>query len=146
MSISLLGIILIQVYWFNTSLEKSEEQFKFHIKQVLGNVSRKLGEQEKYTFYNRYNKLKDSIGSVPKNEDLMEYKYYQRNKKTNETIIYSNSIISEDYDIFSTLFDKKKSDNSKIKAYTAKRKTEIFNKNSFDNLGIENKLTPDITI
>jgi two-component system, OmpR family, phosphate regulon sensor histidine kinase PhoR len=146
MSISLLGIILVQVYWFNTSLEKSEEQFKFHIKQVLGNVSRKLEEQEKYTFYNRYNKLKDSTGTIPKNEDLMEYKYYQRNKKTNETIIYSNSIISEDYDIFSTLFDKKNAENSKIKSYTAKRKTEIFNKNSFDNSGIENKLTPDITI
>ena len=145
MSISLLGIIFVQVYWFNTSLEKSEEQFKFHIKQVLGNVAKKLQSQEEYAFYSKVKKLKDSTGKAPRNEDLMEYKYYQRNTKTNETIIYSNSIISEDYDIFSTLFDKK-SDNSKIKSYTAQRKTQIFNNNSFDNPDSKNKLTPDITI
>ncbi len=145
MSISLLGIILVQVYWFNTSLEKSEEQFKFHIKQVLGNVSKKLQSQEEYAFYSKVKKLKDSTGKTPRNEDLMEYKYYQRNTKTNETIIYSNSIISEDYDIFSTLFDKK-SDNSKIKSYTAKRKTQIFNNSNFDNSGILKKITPDVTI
>ncbi len=145
MSISLIGIILVQVYWFNTSLEKSEEQFKFHIKQVLGNVSKKLQSQEEYAFYSKVKKLKDSTGKTPRNEDLMEYKYYQRNTKTNETIIYSNSIISEDYDIFSTLFDKK-SDNSKIKSYTAKRKTQIFNNSTFDNSGILKKITPDVTI
>ena len=145
MSISLLGIILVQVYWFNTSLEKSEEQFKFHIKQVLGNVSKKLQEQEKYTFYNKYKKLKDSTGKAPQTEDLLEYKYYQRNKKTNETIIYSNSIMAENYDLFSTLFDKK-ADSLKVKNYAAKRKTMIFNNNSFDNTGIQKKIVPDVTI
>jgi len=145
MSISLLGIIFVQVYWFNTSLEKSEEQFKFHIKQVLGNVSKKLQEQEKYTFYNKYKKLKDSTGKAPQTEDLLEYKYYQRNKKTNETIIYSNSIMAENYDLFSTLFDKN-ADSLKVKNYAAKRKTMIFNNNSFDNTGIQNKVVPDVTI
>jgi len=146
MSISLLGIILVQVYWFNTSLEKSEEQFRFHVKQVLGNVSEKLQKQEEYTFYNRYTKISDSIGKTPKKDDLLEYGYYQRNAKTNQTIIYSNSIISEDYDIFSTFIDKKKTDSLKIKNYSAKRKTSIFNTNSFDHSGLQNKITPDITI
>ncbi|MBY0487656.1 MAG: HAMP domain-containing histidine kinase [Flavobacteriaceae bacterium] len=139
------GVSLVQVNWFNTSLENNEEQFKFHVKQVLGNVSKKLQEKEKYTFYNKYKKLKDSTGKAPQIDDLLEYRYYQRNKKTNETIIYSNSIISEDYDIFSTFFDKK-SDSSKVKNYTSKRKTQIFNNNSFDNSGIQNKVTPDVTI
>jgi len=133
MSISLLGIIFVQVYWFNTSLEKSEEQFKFHIKQVLGNVAEKLQKQEEYAFYNKRENLKKNTSKEPQKSDLLEYGYYQRNAKTNETIIYSNSIIAEDYDMFSTLFDKKL-DNTKIKSYTAKRKTEIFNSNSFDNL------------
>jgi two-component system phosphate regulon sensor histidine kinase PhoR len=145
MSLSLLGIILVQVYWFNTSLENNEDQFRFHVKQVLGNVSKKLQEKEKYTFYNKYKKLKDSTGKAPQIDDLLEYRYYQRNKKTNETIIYSNSIISENYDIFSTFFDKK-SDSLKIKNYTSKRKTQIFNNNSFDNSGIQNKINPDVTI
>jgi two-component system phosphate regulon sensor histidine kinase PhoR len=145
MSLSLLGIILVQVYWFDKSLENNEEQFKFHVKQVLGNVSDKLQKEEEYSFYNKYKKLKDSTGKNPKKTDLLEYGYYQRNAKTNQTIIYSNSIISEDYDIFSTFFDKK-ADSSKIKSYSAKRKTEIFNNNSIDNTSFQNSKRPDVSI
>lgn len=146
MSISLLGIIFVQVYWFNTSLEKSEDEFKFHVKQVLGNVAVKLQKNEQYVFYNRYNRVRDSIGKIPQKDDLLEYGYYQRNSKTNQTIIYSNSIISDDYDISATLFNKN-ADSSKIKSFSAKRQTKIFNNNSvFDNNAIQNKLTPDIVI
>ena len=146
MSISLIGIILIQVYWFNTSFDKNEEEFKFHIKQVLGNVADKLQKNEQYTFYNKYKKLKDSTGKIPQRSDLLEYGYYQRNAKTNETIIYSSSIIAEDYDIFSTFFDKKNSDSVRLKSFSAKRKTEVFSGNPIDKTGIQKSLTPDLTI
>jgi two-component system, OmpR family, phosphate regulon sensor histidine kinase PhoR len=148
MSLSLIGIILVQVYWFNTSLENNEEQFKFHVKQVLGNVASKLQNREEYTFYNKYKRVIDSTGKIPQKDDLLEYGYYQRNAKTNETIVYSNSIIASDYDVFSTFFDKNSdSVNSvKIKSFTAKRKTEIYNNKSFDNVSIQNKITPDVTI
>jgi two-component system phosphate regulon sensor histidine kinase PhoR len=49
MSLSLIGIILVQVYWFDTSFENNDEQFKFHVKQVLGNVADKLQKNEMYT-------------------------------------------------------------------------------------------------
>ena len=145
MTISLLGIILVQVYWFNTSLKNNEEQFRFHVMRVLLKASEKLQNQEQYAFYNKYNKIKDSIGKDPQKNDLLEYGYYQRNAKTNQTIIYSNSIISEDYSLSSTFFDKK-SDSIKFKTFKSKRKTEIFNNNSIDNTGIKNKTIPDITI
>jgi len=57
MSLSLLGIILVQVYWFNTSLENNEEQFKFHVKQVLGSVANKLQNKERYAFYKKKRKI-----------------------------------------------------------------------------------------
>jgi len=146
MSLSLIGIILVQVYWFNTSLEKSEDEFKFHIKQVLGNVADKLQKKEQYAFYNRYNQVKDRTGKTPQKEDLLEYGYYQRNAKTKETIIYSNSIIAEDYDVFSTFFDKN-ADSIKIKSYSSKRKTEIYNQDkNFDDNSLTKKISPDITI
>ncbi len=93
MSLSLIGIILVQVYWFNTSLKNNEEQFRYHVKQVLGNVAEKLNKYEAYTFYERYNRLKDSTGKAPQKSDFLEFGYYQRDSRTNETIIYSNSII-----------------------------------------------------
>lgn len=46
MSLSLIGIILVQVYWFNTSFRNNDEQFKFHVKQVIGNVAQKLEQHE----------------------------------------------------------------------------------------------------
>jgi two-component system, OmpR family, phosphate regulon sensor histidine kinase PhoR len=145
MSLSLIGIILVQVYWFNTSLKNNEEQFRFHIAQVIGNVADKLQKEEAYSFIDKYKKLKDSIGKNPKKSDFLEFGYYQRNSKTNETIIYSNNIISEDFNLSSTFFDKK-SDTTRLKSYTAKRTTEIFNNNKIDNSDIKQKLSPDIRI
>ena len=144
MSLSLIGIILVQVYWFDTSFKNKEEQFKFHVKQVLGNVANKMQKQEEYTFYEKYNQLKDSIGKDPQKSDFLEFGYYQRDSRTNETIIYSNSIISEDYNISSKLFEKKL-DSIKLKSFSAKRKTEIYNSN-IDNANINRNLTPDVKI
>ena len=147
MTLSLLGIILVQVYWFNTSLKNNEEQFKFHVMQVLGDVSNKIQKQEAFEFYNKYNKLQDSTGKTPKKDELLEFGYYQRNAKTNQTIVYSNSLISEDYNISPSFFDKNL-DTTSIKSYKSKRKTQIFNSksNAFDNSSINYKTTPDTII
>ncbi|MFT3795967.1 sensor histidine kinase [Flavobacterium sp.] len=143
MSLSLIGIILVQVYWFNTSFKNNEEQFKFHVKQVIGNVADKLQKEEAYTFIDKYKKLKDSIGKEPQKSDFLEFGYYQRNSRTNETIIYSNNIISEDYNISSSFFDKK-ADSLKLKNFSSKRVTEIYN-NGIDN-AVQQKVVPDIKI
>jgi two-component system phosphate regulon sensor histidine kinase PhoR len=144
MSLSLIGIILVQVYWFDKSFENNEEQFKYHVKQVLGNVADKLQKNEQYSYYEMYNRLKDSIGKTPEKSDFLEFGYYQRDSRTNETIIYSNSINSEDYGISASFFDKKL-DSVKLKNYTAKRKTEIY-KDDIDKSSLKQKVTPDIKI
>ncbi|WP_309612546.1 HAMP domain-containing sensor histidine kinase [Flavobacterium sp.] len=144
MSLSLIGIILVQVYWFDKSFENNEEQFKYHVKQVLGNVANKLQKNEQYSYYEMYNRLKDSTGKTPQKSDFLEFGYYQRDSRTNETIIYSNSINSEDYGISASFFDKKL-DSVKLKNYTAKRKTEIYN-DDIDNSSIKQSVTPDIKI
>ena len=145
MSLSLIGIILVQVYWFNTSLEKNDEQFKFHVKQVIGNVANKLQKQEAYSFYDKYNHYKDSTGKIPQKNDLLEFYYVQKNPRTNKTIIYSNSIISEDYNISSSFFDKKL-DSVKFKSFNSKRVTEVYNNKNIDNSSVQQSLTPDVKI
>ena len=145
MSLSLLGIILVQLYWIETSYKNNEEQFKYHVQQVVGNVANKLQQQEAFEFYRKYNKLKDSIGKAPKQSDLKEYFFVERDPKTNEQIIYSNTIISEDYNLNRSFFDKN-SDSVPLKSFVAKRKTEIFNGNVLDNSGMQKKSMPDVTI
>ena len=145
MSLSLIGIILVQVYWFTTSFKNNDEQFKFHVKQVIGNVANKLQKQEAYSFYDKYNQYKDSTGKIPQKNDLLEFYYVQKNHKTNKTIVYSNSIISEDYNISSAFFDKK-IDSVKLKSFNSKRVTEVYNSNKIDNSSIQQDLAPDVKI
>ncbi|HSD13708.1 MAG TPA: HAMP domain-containing sensor histidine kinase [Flavobacterium sp.] len=145
MSLSLLGIILVQLYWIETSYRNNEEQFKFHVHQVIGNVATKLQQQEEFEFYRTYNKLKDSTGRAPKQSELKEYFFVERDPKTNEQIIYSNTIISEDYSLNRSFFDKN-SDSVPLKSFVAKRKTEIYNGNPIDNSAIQKSNTPDITV
>ena len=121
MSLSLIGIILVQVFWFNSSFKNNEEQFKYHVTQVIGNVADKLEQQEEYSFYDKYNRIKDSTGKIPKKEDLLEVLYVQRNPKTNKTIVYSSTLTSEDYDINGSVFDKKFS-NERFKNFSSKVK------------------------
>ena len=144
MSFSLIGIILVQVYWFNKSFQNNEDEFKYHIKQVLSNIANKLQKNEQYSYYKIYNRLKDSTGLPPKKSDFLEFGYYQIDSRTNETIIYSNIINSEDYGISASFFDKKL-DSIKIKNYTAKRKTEIYSDN-IDNSFIRKTATPNTNI
>lgn len=145
MSLSLIGIILVQVYWFNSSFKNNDEQFKFHVKQVIGNVADKLQKREAYSFYDKYNRIKDSTGKIPQKKDLLEFYYVQRNTKTNKTIVYSNSIISEDYDISSSLFNKK-FNNERFKNFSSKRITEVYNNNGIDKPNLQQSLLPDVTI
>ncbi|WP_016988761.1 sensor histidine kinase [Flavobacterium sp. ACAM 123] len=145
MSLSLIGIILVQVYWFNTSFKNNDEQFKFHVTEVVGNVAAKLQKQEAYSFYDKYNHYKDSTGKIPQKDDLLEFYYVQKNPRTNKTIVYSNSIISEDYKISSTFFDKK-FNSEKFKNFNSKRVTEVYNNNTIDKSNIQQSLTPDVKI
>ena len=145
MSLSLIGIILVQVYWFNTSFKNNDEQFKIHVKQVISDVADKIQKQETYKFYDKINHIKDSTGKLPKKDDLLEFYYVQKNPKTNKTIVYSNSIISEDYNISPTFFDKK-FNSEKFKSFSSKRVTEVYNNNSVDNSGISQSLIPDVRL
>lgn len=146
MSLSLIGIILVQVYWFNSSFKNNDEQFKYHVTQVIGNVADKLEQQEEYSFYDKWNRLKDSTGKIPKKEDLLEVLYVQRNTKTNKTIVYSNTLTSEDYDISGSLFNKKFS-SERFKNFSSKRVTEVYNNNNnIDNSTLGQSLIPDLRV
>jgi len=141
MTISLLGIIAVQVYLINASFKNKEEQFKYQVKQVITNVVKKVEEQEAYSFLSRFNQLKDSIGKTPQRSELMKFFYVEKNELTNETIIYSSSIIPEDYSVSSSFFDKK-NDSTRIKNYVAKRVTEVYNENTLETSDINSEITP----
>jgi two-component system, OmpR family, phosphate regulon sensor histidine kinase PhoR len=141
MTVALLGIIAVQGYLIHASFKNKDEQFTYQVKQVISNVAKKVEEQEAFTFLSRFNQLKDSIGKAPQRSELMKFFYVEKNELTNETIIYSSSIIPEDYSISASFFDKA-NDSTRIKNYVAKRVTEVYNENTIQNEDAGNKVLP----
>lgn len=141
----MIGIILVQLYWINSSFIKNDEQFKYHTQQVLNNVAKKLDDKEVIDFYKRYFQITDSLGKAPKKEQLRKIYFYDKDSKTNETLIYSNTILPQDFGINGTFFDKNAYPID-IKNYLSNRKTQIYKGNSLE--GTPNKLEakPDVTI
>jgi two-component system, OmpR family, phosphate regulon sensor histidine kinase PhoR len=145
MSISLIGIILVQLFWINSSFQKNDEQFRHHALVVLNNVSEKLNKKEMLDFKTSIEKFKDSTGKEPKQEQLKQLFYYEKDVNSKEILIYTNAIVPEDFGIDGSLFDKKLK-GFNIKEYSAKRKTQIFKDNSLDGSGSNLSSKPSETI
>lgn len=146
MSLALIGITLVQVYWIKSSLEQSEEQFKYQVKQVLANVSDRLEQNEMNAFYSQYNKLKDSIGRPVYEQDLIAFKAVQTDINTKETILFSNTITSHDYNINLSFFDIN-ADSIPVRSYTTRSRTEIYRGNPLkDNHSVSSGMAPDEVI
>ena len=145
MSLSLIGIILVQLYWISSSYKNNEEQFKYHIQQVIGNVAEKLQQDEIISFYKSYEELKKEKGKNPIQSDFREFSVIKTNKNTNETFVYSSTIISEDFGINLASFDKNL-DNSNLKSFSAKQKTQIFNSKGIDKTNLSYNPKPEISI
>ena len=91
MSLSLIGIILVQLYWVNSSLKNNDEQFKFHIQRVLGKVAEKLKRNDGYKFLDLYKHFKDSAGSAPSRRDMLPYYENSKDEYGNYILLSDNS-------------------------------------------------------
>lgn len=143
MSSALIGILLIQMYWFNQSLKNSKEQFNMQIQKVLDNVEKKVDEDERLTFFNRLHTL-EKEGLAGDSKELLSFGYYQKNNESNDITIYSNNIISEDLIVPPAFFENK--DTLRVPNYTSQRVTEVFKNLTFDKQQIQKNNLPDLSV
>src|SRR5690606_33346873 len=104
MSLCLLGIILVQVYWINNSYKNNEDRFNVNVRQALIEVSKELQLKELEYYYRLYVEVADSIES-PDKATFREIVYTHTDNQTSETFIYSSNILEEDYKIASNFLD-----------------------------------------
>src|SRR5690606_40606180 len=109
MSISLIGIIFVQLHWINTSYRNNETQFKHHATQIIGLVADKIQEKEKFDFYKKVIDLQNQMGKFPDKRDIKEIFYFEKDLRTNDEIIYSNIVVLEDYNLKGSFFEDRKS-------------------------------------
>ena len=141
MSLSLIGIISVQLYWIKSSVEDKEEQFSTAVSEVMNKVTDKIENREMKDYSNRFLNLKDSIGEF-KSSHLSNIFFIDRDLNSNEILFYSHGILEEDYNIASTFIDSGNgNDTTTIKNYTSKRTKTIF-KEEFGLDGKRYKLNP----
>jgi two-component system phosphate regulon sensor histidine kinase PhoR len=141
MSLSLVGIISVQLYWIKRSVDDKEEQFSNAIAEVLNRVTDKIEEREMRDYSNRFLSLKDSLGEI-RSSHLSNIFFIDRDINSNEILFYSHGILEEDYNIASTFFDSiSGGDSTQVKNFTSKRTKTIF-KEEYGLDGKAFRLTP----
>ncbi|MBB6680881.1 HAMP domain-containing histidine kinase [Aequorivita sp. 609] len=104
MSLSLLGIVFVQGYWISNAYSTKADQFTITAKQVLLTVAKEIKLKETEAYYKLYMPYVDSI-QVPNNVSFTELAYKIQNKATNETYIFTDGILEQDFKLSSGLLN-----------------------------------------
>src|SRR5690554_1692926 len=104
MSLSLLGIVFVQGYWISNAYQTKQDQFTVNVRQVLLSVAKDIQLKEIEAYYQVYSTYVDSI-EVPDNATFTELAYKTQNRATNETYIFTDGILEQDYKLSSGLLD-----------------------------------------
>lgn len=124
MSLSLLGIVFVQGYWISNAYQTKQEQFTINVRQVLRSVSREIQLREIEAYYEVYSAYVDSI-EVPDNTSFTELAYRIQNRATNETYIFTDGILEQDYKLSAGILDRDMDSIQFRKLTNRKTKTRI---------------------
>ena len=131
MSVALIGIILVQSLWIKTTIDNNERQFSVNVNQALKSVVEKIKDREMRDYIAVYQKLIDSIGEPKESQLTSVFQYINRNQNTNQTFVYSQGILEEDYNITASLLEPENNDSTSILDYKSLKTTTIID-DAFD--------------
>ncbi|MEJ2113139.1 MAG: HAMP domain-containing sensor histidine kinase [Flavobacteriaceae bacterium] len=131
MSLSLIGIIFVQAYYINNSVENKEEQFTYNVKRILIDVSSDIEEREYTEYVYKFQELM-ARGVKVDTTAIKNLYIVQDDQDSNETLIYRNGILEENYKLSSSLFDIGL-DSINIKRILNERETKIFKSSDIEN-------------
>ncbi len=141
MSLALMGIILIQLYWIRTTYENKDDQFQHLVNQTIGKVADKVKEKERYEFAKKVYEYRTKTGEVPDRKKIKEIFYIEKDNRTNEEIVYSNIISVENFNDFNfgkAFIDSASGYKKDYNNYISQRKTEVYHgKNTNIDIGTD---------
>ncbi|WP_231961675.1 sensor histidine kinase [Urechidicola croceus] len=104
MSISLIGIISVQVFWIKKSIDLAENQFTSDVKSALMQVSQNISDRELNQFYNKYSRFAQNRENLTESE-IKDFIYQQVDTARQETFTYAQSILEENYRVPTEFFE-----------------------------------------
>ncbi|WMI67597.1 sensor histidine kinase KdpD [Mangrovimonas sp. YM274] len=133
MSVSLIGIILVQAYFIKNSLQNEENRFELNVKHALSWVSKSLEDKE----FDRYARKVYELEKRGVNRDtsaIREILIKTQDDQRDETIIYRNTILEESFKVPSVFFDIGV-DSISISRLFNERETKIYSNTALNNEG-----------
>jgi len=96
MSISLIGIIVVQVYWINSTIAIRENQFSSDVKFALAKVSDNIQNREINDYFREFTPFIDSARMAKKG--IIKNLFYSKiDTSTNEIFTFKQSILENNY-------------------------------------------------
>jgi two-component system phosphate regulon sensor histidine kinase PhoR len=99
MSLSLIGIIFVQAYHINNTVKNEEEQFTYKVKRVLSTTSTAIEEREYKEYAFKFRELMAKKGVKVDTTDIRNLWIVQDDLNSNETLIYKNGILEENFKV-----------------------------------------------
>ncbi|WP_111708381.1 sensor histidine kinase [Lutibacter citreus] len=136
MSISLIGIITVQVFWIKNTVQITEKQFTSNVRFALAKLSEDIRQREFDDFYEKY-AANYKEGTLIKGSDVRNFIFERIDTINNERFTFSQSIIEQNYKVPAEFFD---SDSINFKEIYSKEKVSIIDNNVLDNIVNKNNL------
>ncbi|MET2985031.1 sensor histidine kinase [Aureibaculum conchae] len=128
MSIALIGIIAVQIYWINNSIDIREKQFTNDVKFALAKVSENIQEREINDYYRDFKSVIDSASRLDGELRKKDF-YYQKIDTVNKEIFsFRQSILENNFKSNIPLFDN---DSLTFQTIFGEEKQEVTNFDEF---------------
>ena len=139
MSVALIGIIAVQIYWINSSIAIREKQFTNDVKFALAKVSENIQEREINDYLRDFKSVIDSAsksaGELRKNDF-----YYQKIDTANKEIFsFRQSILENNFKTDIPLFEN---DSMTLKTIFGEQEQEVRSFNDFFQSDINEEESP----
>lgn len=125
MSIALIGIVFVQVYWINNTIKITKERFGSDVKFAMAKVSENVKEKEFNDYYQKINSLLKG-GKKLKIADFRKFIYEKIDTVNNEKFIFSQSVVEANYSIPTDFFE---SDSIRFKEIFSKEEVILQKQN-----------------
>lgn len=130
MSIALIGIISVQVYWIKNTVQITERQFTSNVRSALARVSEDIKEREFNDFYRKISDLYQEKGNKLKYADVRKFIFEKIDTSNNEKFSYSQSIIESNYKVPTEFFEN---DSINFKEIFSKEEVVITKEKSIED-------------
>jgi two-component system phosphate regulon sensor histidine kinase PhoR len=118
MTVSLIGIIIVQIFWISNAIEIRKNQFTNEVNFALAKTSDRIYKKDFIDFTAQYMDFFDTK-EFAKKVDFSKFVYEQINTTTNETFRFSSSNVIENM-YYKGLDDFHKNDSLLVAAVTSK--------------------------